>query len=83
MGKAAAEGLLAQGVDGCERITLMVNLPIEYSDKPVTPFGGMALIKRFIDQTGIREHLAKLDLPLDQVWNIGNSRADCEPSAAR
>jgi hypothetical protein len=44
-------------------ITVMVNLPIEYSDKPVTPFGGMALIKRFIDQTGIREHLAPLDLP--------------------
>lgn len=41
----------------------MVNLPIEYSDKPVTPFGGMALIKRFVDQTGIREHLATLDLP--------------------
>jgi hypothetical protein len=41
----------------------MVNLPIEYSDKPVTPFGGMALMKRFIDQTGIREHLATLDLP--------------------
>jgi hypothetical protein len=41
----------------------MVNLPIEYSDKPVTPFGGMALMKRFIDQTGVREHLATLDLP--------------------
>ncbi|MFZ2276941.1 MAG: hypothetical protein WAW39_04040 [Prosthecobacter sp.] len=36
----------------------MVNLPIEYSDKPVTPFGGMALLKRFVDRTGIREHLA-------------------------
>ena len=41
----------------------MVKLPIEYSDKPVTPFAGMALMKRFIDQTGIREHLATLDLP--------------------
>jgi Transposase DDE domain group 1 len=41
----------------------MVKLPIEYSDKPVTPFGGMALMKRFIDQTGIREHLATLELP--------------------
>jgi len=30
----------------------MVNLPIEYSDKQVTPFGGMSLMKRFIDQTG-------------------------------
>jgi hypothetical protein len=37
----------------------MVNLPIEYSDKPVTPFGGMVLMKRFLDQTGIREQLGK------------------------
>jgi hypothetical protein len=25
----------------------VVNLPMEYSDKPVTPFGGMVLMKRF------------------------------------
>ena len=42
---------------------MKVNLPIEYSDQPVTPFGGMALTKRFIDQTGIREQLRTLDLP--------------------
>lgn len=42
----------------------MVNLPIEYSDKPVTPFGGMSLMKRFVDQTGIRDYLCSLDLPL-------------------
>jgi len=41
----------------------MVNLPIEYSDKQVTPFGGMSLMKRFIDQTQIREYLTELDLP--------------------
>ena len=41
----------------------MVNLPIEYSDKKVTPFGGMSLMKRFIDQTGIRDKLDNLDLP--------------------
>lgn len=41
----------------------MVNLPIEYSDKKVTPFGGMSLMKRFIDQTGIRDQLSELDLP--------------------
>ena len=41
----------------------MVKRPIEYSDKPVTPFAGMAMMKRFIDQTRIREHLATLDLP--------------------
>lgn len=41
----------------------MVNLPIEYSSKQVTPFGGMSLMKRFIDQTGIREFLNNLNLP--------------------
>ena len=41
----------------------MVNLPIEYSDKQVTPFGGMSLMKRFLDQTEIRDFLDKLDLP--------------------
>lgn len=28
-------------------------------------------------------YVANLNLPLDQIWNIYNSRADCEPSAAR
>ncbi len=41
----------------------MVNLPIEYSTKQVTPFGGMSLMKRFIDQTGIRDFLGNLNLP--------------------
>lgn len=41
----------------------MVNLPIEYSDKQVTPFGGMSLMKRFVDQTGIRNYLQELNLP--------------------
>ncbi len=41
----------------------MVNLPITYSDKKVTPFGGMSLMKRFVDQTGIRDYLSELDLP--------------------
>jgi hypothetical protein len=41
----------------------MVNLPIEYSDKKVTPFGGMSLMKRFIDQTGIRDFLRTISLP--------------------
>jgi hypothetical protein len=33
----------------------LVNLPIEYSDKPVSPYGGMSLMKRFLDQTGIKD----------------------------
>lgn len=41
----------------------MVNLPIEYSDKAVTPFGGMSLLKRFVDQTQIKEYLSTLNLP--------------------
>jgi hypothetical protein len=40
-----------------------VNFPIEYSDKLMTPFGGMALMKRFIGQVGIREYHGDLDLP--------------------
>jgi len=41
----------------------MVNLPIEYSDKQVTPFGGMSLMKRFVDQVGVRAFMKELDLP--------------------
>lgn len=41
----------------------MVNLPIEYTDKHVTPFGGMSLMKRFIDQIQIREKIKCLNLP--------------------
>lgn len=65
--------LSGSGVDGGGRITGMVNLPVEYSDKPVTPFGGMALMKRFVDQTGIRERLAALELPR------GGSNRACDP----
>lgn len=41
----------------------MVNVPISFSDKRVTPFGGMSLMKRFVDQTGIRNMLDTLNLP--------------------
>lgn len=40
----------------------MVNLPIEYSDKHVNPFGGINFLKRFVDQTGIIDYLEELDL---------------------
>lgn len=41
----------------------MVNLPIEYSAKKVTPFGGMSLMKRFVDQLGIRDAIRELNMP--------------------
>lgn len=41
----------------------MVNLPVEFTDKKVTPFGGMSLMKRFVDSLGIREKLKELSLP--------------------
>ncbi len=44
----------------------MVNLPIEFSDKKVTPFGGMTLMKRFVDSFGIRDKLRDLPLPRGQ-----------------
>lgn len=41
----------------------MVNLPIEYSDKPVTAFGGMSLLKRMLDKLGIVDQLRSLSFP--------------------
>ncbi|MCZ2299825.1 MAG: IS1380 family transposase [Chitinophagales bacterium] len=43
--------------------TQMVNLPIEYSDKQVTPFGGMSLLKRFLDKVEVKDYLQSLSLP--------------------
>jgi hypothetical protein len=42
----------------------MVNLPIAFSDKQVTPFGGMSLLQRFVEKTGIREQLTMMNLPV-------------------
>ena len=42
----------------------MVKLSIEYSDKKVTPFGGMVLMQRFVESTKIKEQLKELDLPI-------------------
>lgn len=36
----------------------MDDLIFEYSNKQVTPFGGMLLIKHFLDRTGINEFLS-------------------------
>ncbi len=44
----------------------MVNLPIEYSDKKVTPFGEMSLMKHCVDSIGIREKLQATPLPQGQ-----------------
>lgn len=41
----------------------MVNLPIEFSDKKVTPFGGMSLMKHFLDSIKIEDKLRQLELP--------------------
>jgi hypothetical protein len=41
----------------------MGELKIKYSDKKVTPFGGMKLLKDFMDQTTVLEDLKHVDLP--------------------
>jgi len=41
----------------------MVNISIEYSDKKITPFGGMVLLEHFPDKLEIRKELQKLPLP--------------------
>ena len=44
------------------------SLPIAYSSKPVTPFGGMSLMKRFVDQVvSERSWTACHYLNLDQI----------------
>ena len=42
----------------------MLKVPIKYSDKAVSAFGGMQLMKNFVDKTGILNRLSKVDLPL-------------------
>lgn len=44
----------------------MGELKIQYSDKKVTPFGGMKLLKDFIDTTNIIEDLKSVNLPYPQ-----------------
>jgi len=38
-------------------------MKIEYSDKQVTPFGGLILMKQILDRSGIREKLKEMELP--------------------
>jgi len=44
----------------------MGELKIQYSDKKVTPFGGMKLLKDFMDTTNIIEDLRSVNLPYPQ-----------------
>jgi hypothetical protein len=39
------------------------NIRWEFTDKPITPWGGLRLMKEFIDRTGIREQLRATWLP--------------------
>ena len=41
-----------------------MELKIEYTDKELTPWGGMVLLKKLIERTGINEELGHLRLPL-------------------
>ena len=41
----------------------MGELQIRYSDKSVSPWGGMYLLKEFMDRSGIFSKLEELDLP--------------------
>lgn len=42
---------------------MVIQLPYEYVDKAVTPWGGMRLMKEFINKTAIEKKVAELDLP--------------------
>ena len=53
----------------------MGELKIQYSNKKVTPFGGMKLLKDFIDTTNIIKDLSSVDLPQPQS-NAGYNPID-------
>ena len=44
----------------------MGELKIAYSDKKITPWGGMKLLKDFMDHLGVIPHLDELELPYPQ-----------------
>ena len=46
------------------------NIGWEFSDKKVTPWGGMRVFKEFLDRTGIREQLRIAGLP-EPMSNCG------------
>jgi hypothetical protein len=41
-----------------------MELKIEYTNKELTPWGGMVLLKKLIERTGINEELSRLPLPI-------------------
>ncbi len=47
------------------------NIAWEFTDREVTPWGGMRLFKEFYDQTGMREQLASVSLPAASGSNAG------------
>jgi hypothetical protein len=40
-----------------------MGLKIEYSNKQVSPWAGLVLMKEILDKSGIRTHLSRLGLP--------------------
>ncbi|HXH19298.1 MAG TPA: hypothetical protein VNJ07_09465 [Chitinophagales bacterium] len=36
---------------------------IQYSDKPVTPFGGLVVMKELLERTGILSQIQQCDIP--------------------
>lgn len=55
-----------------------MNIEIEYSDKQVSPWGGLILMKQVLDKTGIREKLRELNLPQSKSNNSIESIAIVE-----
>ena len=43
-----------------------MELKIEYTDKELTPWGGMVLMRELIERTGINEALAKVGFPVQR-----------------
>jgi hypothetical protein len=42
---------------------MVKELKVEFSQKPVSPWGGLKVMKDMVDKTGVKDFLGKLDLP--------------------
>lgn len=53
----------------------MDEIDIRYTDKPITPFGGLTTVKRFYDWSGLQEVIKRLPLP-QSGSNLGYDAVD-------
>jgi len=57
---------------------MIKGLELSFSDKGVTPWGGMTLMWRMLQKIGFNDAVRGVELPEHLVWKIYHMRADAE-----